>query len=855
MNQINNDNFSVMIKMYLKYSFLFFFLSILATANSQKSEVPARNGWWNFNDTLNPVAPVTGYGLPLELTGSQLVTDGPAYGDYAVKIGVGSYFIMNHQISGNGGGNYVNEYSLQFDFKVESIGNWRCFFQTNPGNSNDGDCFINPGGNIGVAATGYSTDVVSAGQWYRLVISVDNGTSFTYYLDGVPVTEAIVQDVDGRFSLDPVFLLFADENGEDGEIIVSEISIWDQPLTDEEAASLGGFTHPSPPNVNQFICHPFLQSKTQHSIYVCWHDTLANLSRVEFGLTDSLGSQANGSSEMVSFPFRWHSVKLNELAAGTKYYYRLVSGSGNSPVHSFTTLPGDSYNGHIRFLLFSDSQTDSAATGLIVRSAKEKVQELYGDDCDDHINLIMHTGDIVGSGSAISSWTDEFFRPFAPLSADLPFLSVAGNHELEHRNYYTYIKYDEFSAYPSSHPLFEKVWTYQIPRILFIGLNSNEIYNYGEEQIQWLDQILMEAENDASISFVFCFLHHPPVSEIWGEGNTAFVRLVVLPVLQKYSKVQQLFYGHTHAFERGVIESTAENSNGDFRISCVGGGGGARDRWGEYTNNDYPQIHIAIDHYFYVLFDIDLEDSSFEAYMYDLGNSDIPATNTIGDQWHRKLNQPAPEIPSVSEPSYTQDGRVILHASSFAGADELMSSRFQVSSGSGQYGSPLLDQVTDWQNIYGTDGQFHPVDLNEGKDLTTLEVPGGILETGKKYYYRVRYRDQNLKWSSWSEEKQFTYTGSQGIKTNSRDEEGMLQNCPNPFRESTVLRFSLIRNQNIRVEIKDLDGRLISVPMSGYYEKASYNVPLCLDGIKAGIYTCTLITESDRYTIKLGVGI
>jgi hypothetical protein len=840
----------------LKKSVLIFLLFALTSAAfSQDREVPARKGWWNFNDTLDLTAPVPGFGLPLQLVGIQTVADGPAEADYAVRMGIGSYYRMTHQISANGGGSYVNEYSLQFDFKVESLGNWRTFFQTSPQNNNDGDCFINPSGNIGVAATGYSPDAVSTDQWYRLVISVDNGTSYTYYLDGVPINNAIVQDVDGRFSLDPVLLLFADENGEDYEIIVSEVSVWDQPLTAEEAAILGGFNHPSPPGVHQFIGHPFLQSMTQNSVFVCWHDTLMSLSRVEYGLTPELGNQADGSSEMVSFPFRWHSVHVTGLNPGAKYYYRLVSGSGNSPVYSFTTMPDDSYNGHIRFLLFSDSQTDSAATGFIVRSAKQKVQELYGSDPDDYINLIMHCGDIVGSGSSIAAWTDEFFRPFATLSPEIPFLSVAGNHEGEHRNYYTYIKYDEFSAYPSTSPLFEKLWTYRMPGVLFIGMNSNVIYPYGDTQIHWLDQTLEAAENDPSIRFVFCFLHHPPVSEIWGEGNTSYVSDEVLPVMQKYSKVQQLSYGHTHAFERGVIVSEAENTSGDFRISCVGGGGGSRDRWGEYTNFDYPQVHTAIDRYFYVLFDIDLESSSYEAFMYDLGNVDIPASNTVGDQWHRRLNQPAPYTPTVTEPTYTQGGHAVLHASNFEGIDELMSSRFQVSSASGNYGSPLLDQVTDWQNIYGTDGQFQPVDLNAGKDLTSLEVPGAVLETGKNYYYRVRYRDQNLRWSSWSEELQFTFTGTQGIKPNAKDDEGMLQIVPNPFQESTVIRFNLARNQNIRIEIKDLEGRLISVPVTGYYPKDSYNIPVSLAGIGQGIYLCTLITESGSYTIKLGVGI
>jgi acid phosphatase type 7 len=817
---------------------------------------PTRKGWWNFNDTLNPRVPVTGYGLPLELVGSHAIADGPVESDYAVSIGPGSYYRMDHQIAANGGGNYVNEYTLQIDFKVETLGQWYCFFQTSPDNSNDGDCFINPSGNIGVAATGYTPDVIYSGQWYRLVISVDNGTSYTYYLDGVPVLNATIQDVDGRFALDPILLMFADENVEDNTIIVSEIAIWDQPLAADDVASLGGFDHTTPPGITQFICYPFLQSMTSNSVIINWHDTLADFSRVSYGKTPDLGNVATGSSEIVTSPFRWHTVKLNFLEQATKYYYRLESGSGNSAVYSFTTLPDDYYQGHIRFLLLSDSQSDSAATGFIIRSARDKIHELYGPgDPDDYINLIMHCGDITGSGPTISGWTDEFFRPFAPLSANIPFMSVVGNHEGESMNYYTYVKYDDFSAFPADDPLFEKLWTYRMPRTLFVGVNTNVTDTYGSTILNWLDGVLNDAESDPSIDFVFCFMHHPPVSEIWGEGNTSFVNDLVLPVLQKYSKVQQLSYGHTHAYERGVIQTLAPVNKGDFRIACVGSGGGWRDRWGEYTNYDYPQIHIAIDHYFYIIFDIDLGDASYEANLYDLGNVDLPATNQLLDEWHHRLNQPKPDQPLALDPETMQDGRIILKAGPFSGLDQLMSSRFELTGTSGQYETPLLDKTTDWQDIYGTDSQFRPVDLNAGKDLTRQEVPTILLEVGKNYYFRVRYRDRNLKWSDWSEEKSFKYTGTQGVKPVDDNTEGSLRIYPNPFRESTVIHFGLERSQQVRIEIRDLDGKVVAVPADGFYIKNSYEIPVKLAGISSGIYFCTMITESDTYTVMLEAGI
>jgi hypothetical protein len=819
---------------------------------SQSKAVPLRKGWWNFNDTQHLTNPVTGFGQPLQLVGSHSMVNGPAASDYAVKIGVGSHYIMTHGMASNGGGNFINEYSLQIDFKVPATDVWHCFYQTSPQNNNDGDCFINPTGHIGVAATGYSPDAVTIDEWYRMVITVDNGNSYSYYLDGILINQAVVQDVDGRFSLDSILLMFADEDGEDNEIIVSEIAIWDQVLSQADVTNLGSFWHPSP-DVNQFIGYPFLQAKTSNSIYVCWHDTAQTITRVEYGINQQLGSFTDGTSEIVSFPYRWHSVPLTNLTANTRYYYRIVSGSLTSSVFSFKTLPANDYNGHIRFLLFSDSQSDSAATGMIVRNAKQKVQEFYGDDIDNEIDLIMHSGDIVGDGSNISSWSDEFFRPFAPLSANIPFLSVIGNHELEHRNYYTYMKYDAFSAFPAPHPLNEKIWSYRMPHILFIGLNTNVIWSYGSEQITWLDQTLANAEQDAEIDFVFCFLHHPPVSEIWVEGNTAYVSDEVLPVLQKYSKVQQLSYGHTHAYERGVIESKAENTIGDFRISCVGGGGGWRDRWGEYANFDYPQVHTAIDHYFYVLYDIDLENVSYDGYMFDLGNTNLPATNQVLDQWHRRLNQEKPQTPTALEPTYSREGHAVLHATAFSGQDDVMSSDFQLTSASGDYTAPLFESSRNWQNVYGVDNQFHAVDLNEGIDLSEVQLTSGLLEMNKKYYYRVRYRDQNLRWSDWSTEMEFTYTGAEGIDSQNPKSDVLKQNSPNPANNTSTIDFGLSRPQTIRLEIKDLQGRSLMVLAEGEYQAGYQSIPFVTAALTEGCYMYSLRTETSVQTRKMQI--
>src|SRR5690606_5390007 len=144
-----------------------------------------------------------GFGLPLELVGTHQTVDGPAAGNGAVKIGIGSHYRLTHGIASNGGGSFVNEFTLMFDFRVEQLNKWYTFFQTAAENNNDGDCFIDKVGNIGVGLTGYTSYAVIPAEWYRLVISVKNGTHYRYYLDGLLAFDGNIQEVDGRFSLEP----------------------------------------------------------------------------------------------------------------------------------------------------------------------------------------------------------------------------------------------------------------------------------------------------------------------------------------------------------------------------------------------------------------------------------------------------------------------------------------------------------------------------------------------------------------------------------------------------------------------------------------------------------------------------
>jgi len=218
------------------------FFAILAFASFVNAQVPAKVGWWKFDDAANMVK--AQIGSPLVLTGTQTSVPGPVVGNLATQVPKASYLTMTHGIAPNGGGDSVNEYTIQIDFSVPAIGAWHSFIQTNPSNSGggslgDAELFTNTSNHIGTATTGYSINTIAADTWYRMVISVKNGEFFRVYLNGDLWLEKTLLPVDGRWALVNELLLFADDDGDDGTINCSEIGMWDVALTNSQVSELG----------------------------------------------------------------------------------------------------------------------------------------------------------------------------------------------------------------------------------------------------------------------------------------------------------------------------------------------------------------------------------------------------------------------------------------------------------------------------------------------------------------------------------------------------------------------------------------------------------------------------------------
>jgi len=151
---------------------------------------------------------------------------------------------MFHRATPNGGGTNVNQFTLIYDLYLPFVG-WRSLLQTETNDTTDGDCFIQPNGGIGVSGT-YDGSV-SLGEWHRVAIGVDlsgpgQAPVLAKFIDGIKVGNQTsgLSAPDGRFSLRPEALLFADQDGDSAETFVSSVQFSNGRRPDAFIAALGG---------------------------------------------------------------------------------------------------------------------------------------------------------------------------------------------------------------------------------------------------------------------------------------------------------------------------------------------------------------------------------------------------------------------------------------------------------------------------------------------------------------------------------------------------------------------------------------------------------------------------------------
>ena len=198
-------------------------------------------------------------------------------GDLAANVG----YLMDHQISPNGGGTRVNQWSLIMDVLLDTTGpSAASLIQVSSStldNKADGDLFWQ-GNNFGQGTGGYNGQgTFTAGEWHRVCAAYDEAAStpvVTKFVDGIKQDDWTAgQGLDNpRRTLLPKAILFADGQADERRVMwVNSIQIRSSKLTDEEMTVLGGPSAAKIPVVIKVATRPSLSiAATSGAVTISW---------------------------------------------------------------------------------------------------------------------------------------------------------------------------------------------------------------------------------------------------------------------------------------------------------------------------------------------------------------------------------------------------------------------------------------------------------------------------------------------------------------------------------------------------------------------------------------------------------
>ena len=507
-----------------------------------------------------------------------------------------------------------------------------------------------------------------------------------------------------------------------------------------------------------FSVVPYLQDASPHEIAVLWETSSGEESIIEWGLEeDNLVNIATGISFPSASAAFMHEVEITGLERFTTYFYRAKTGSLVSETYRFKTPPFASDNENFRFVAMSDMQQSAADPNVFEEVIHDGVldylQEEFGGDPSENLALVLIPGDLVDYGDSYEQWRTTFFGPAEDLFSEIPVYPVLGNHEVNTSYYFQYFHLPENGT-----PGYEEHWWWKdYGNVRFVGLDSNAPYD-GEQQLEWLDEVLQSTCAADSIDFVFAELHHPYKSELWTPGESDFTGQVI-ELLEDFTescgKPSIHFFGHTHGYSRG------QSKDHKHLWINVATAGGAIDYWGDWPQFDYDEFQTTTDDWGFVMVDVTSgEAPSFTVNRLSRGDNSTSLDNVVTDSFTITKADYQVMTPSPLSPIDQEVGLecVFLTSSPFEGPVDLHGeTEWQVSDVEGDFSEPVADVWERFENIYFNE------DTQEGESITDEHITG--LNENTSYWWRVRYRDKELNWSDWSVPAFFS-TGVSGYSVN-----------------------------------------------------------------------------------------
>lgn len=475
-----------------------------------------------------------------------------------------------------------------------------------------------------------------------------------------------------------------------------------------------------------FLVGPVLQNAGPQSIGIMWETTSGDEAVVDFGLTPGMGQTTLGETFDSVHRTKVHHVTLRGLEPDTKYFYYARTGDQQSPIFQFRTPPAKGATKSFRFAVYSDCQARPNVHRRIVD------QGVYGTlpqgvgTPDDALGFVLVAGDVVQDGTEYAQFKQRFFDPTRNVSPYVPYYAAIGNHERDDKAYFDYLNLPRNGSAG-----YEEHWySFDYGNTHVIGLDTNAAYQI-PKQLEWLDQDLAAVCKSPDTDMVFAYFHHPWKSELWLPGEEGYSGEIVQRLektLKDCGKIGAYFFGHTHGYSRGQAKETP------FYAVNVGSAGGTIDTWGDFPQRDYPEFQKTYDEYGVLIVDVNPDGRpGFKARRLTFGDEATPKNGDVQDDFRLFLGEKSPDKPEI----------VNTLGSEFRDADggKLLEAEWQIAPRPDGFGAP---EESLWLRV---ENVFHDVDTMAGVDIKTSPYKEGE----SRGFVRVRYRDDGLAWSPWSE--------------------------------------------------------------------------------------------------------
>ncbi len=237
----------------------------------------------------------------------------------------------------------------------------------------------------------------------------------------------------------------------------------------------------------------------------------------------------------------------NGLEPATSYRY-LVKADGLLERGTFTTAPED--DRPISFVMYGDDRSDAAAHAAIVRQIAQTPGE-----------FLVNTGDMVYDGSKVEEWNG-FFAIERELLRSRCLFPAIGNHEISMPMSDGALRYARAFRVPGPLEAQERWYSFRWGSARFFVLDAHD--DFASAELAWLERSLAAADAEPGLAWRFAVLHHGPYSSGPHGGNPA-LRVARVPELLRAHKVDVVFSGHDHVYERGETSG--------LRWVITGGGG------------------------------------------------------------------------------------------------------------------------------------------------------------------------------------------------------------------------------------------------------------------------------------------